>query len=77
MLSEVFLDTESDFLFMIDEPELSLSIFWQKLLIPDIMRSNRCSLLFAVTHSPYIFENEYDSCAVGMNEFIKFNKLKN
>ena len=74
MLSEVFLDTENDFIFLIDEPELSLSIFWQKMLIPDIMKSQRCSMLFAVTHSPYIFDNEYDSCAVGMNEFIDFNK---
>lgn len=74
MLSEVFLDPENDFIFIIDEPELSLSIFWQKMLIPDIMESGRCSLLFAVTHSPYIFDNQYDNCAVGMNEFVKFNK---
>jgi predicted ATPase len=74
MLSEVFLDPDNNFIFLIDEPELSLSIFWQKMLIPDIMKSGRCSLLFAVTHSPYIFDNEYDSCAVGMNEFVEFNK---
>lgn len=74
MLSEVFLDPEKNFIFLIDEPELSLSIFWQKMLIPDIMKSGRCSLLFAVTHSPYIFDNEFDSCAVGMNEFVEFNK---
>ena len=77
MLSEVFLDTENDFIFLIDEPELSLSIFWQKMLIPDIMKSQRCSMLFAVTHSPYIFDNEYDFCAVGMNEFIELNKNRN
>lgn len=71
MLSEVFLDPEKEFVFLIDEPELSLSIFWQKMLIPDIMSSRKCSLLFAVTHSPYIFDNEYDNCAVGMNEFIQ------
>lgn len=72
MLSEVFLDPEKDFIFLIDEPELSLSIFWQKMLIPDIMESGRCSLLFAVTHSPYIFDNKYDNCAIGMNEFMNF-----
>lgn len=77
MLSEVFLDPDKNFIFLIDEPELSLSIFWQKMLIPDIMKSERCSLLFAVTHSPYIFDNEYDSCAVGMNEFVEFNKKEN
>ena len=76
MLSEVFLDPENDFIFLIDEPELSLSVFWQKMLIPDIMSSGKCSLLFAVTHSPYIFDNEYDGCAVGMNEFIQFKDIK-
>lgn len=73
MLSEVYLDPDKDFIFIIDEPELSLSIFWQKMLIPDVMNSGRCSLLFAVTHSPYIFENEYDRYAIGMSEFILSN----
>lgn len=76
MLAEVYLDPDNNFIFMIDEPELSLSVFWQKMLIPDIMESNRCALLFAVTHSPYIFENEYDNCAVGMSEFVQFNKTE-
>lgn len=76
MLSEVFLDPENNFIFLIDEPELSLSVFWQKRLIPDIMSSGKCTLLFAVTHSPYIFDNEYDDCATGMNEFVHFNNNK-
>lgn len=45
---------------MIDEPELSLSIAWQKQLLPDIIRTGNCDLLLAVTHSPFIFENEFD-----------------
>ena len=76
MLAEVYLDPDSNFIFMIDEPELSLSVFWQKMLIPDIMESDRCALLFAVTHSPYIFDNQYDNCAVGMNEFVQFKKTE-
>lgn len=73
MMSEIYLEPEKDFMFLIDEPELSLSIFWQKRLIPDIMSSGKCKLLFAVTHSPYIFDNEYDPCAIGMNEFMRVN----
>ena len=45
---------------MIDEPELSLSIDWQRRLLPDIIRSGKCNMLLAVTHSPFIFENEFD-----------------
>lgn len=45
---------------LIDEPELSLSMHWQRKLLPDIMNSGNCNMLVAVTHSPFIFDNEYD-----------------
>lgn len=45
---------------LIDEPELSLSMRWQRKLLPDIMNSGNCSMLVAVTHSPFIFDNEFD-----------------
>lgn len=44
---------------MIDEPELSLSMEWQKRLLPDLENTKRCSGIFAVTHSPFIFDNEF------------------
>jgi len=40
-----------------DEPELSLSVEWQEMLLPDIIDSGRCAFLFAVTHSPFILKN--------------------
>lgn len=51
-------------LVLIDEPELSLSIDWQRKVVPDIIRSGSVSQLFAITHSPFIFENEFDEYAV-------------
>ena len=51
---------KSQFIIIFDEPELSLSTDWQSQLLPDIYNSNKCSLLFAVTHSPFIFENEFN-----------------
>lgn len=48
---------------LIDEPELSLSIDWQKRLLPDVLDSPKCMQLLAITHSPFIFDNELDSCA--------------
>ena len=48
---------------LIDEPELSLSIEWQKRLLPDVVHSPTCRQLFTITHSPFVFENELDPCA--------------
>ena len=46
-----------DSIVVIDEPELSLSIDWQERLLPDIVSLPRARVLFAVTHSPFIFDN--------------------
>ena len=43
---------------IIDEPELSLSVPWQKRFLPDILNSGRCEFLLAVTHSPFVYQNE-------------------
>ena len=42
---------------IIDEPELSLSVSWQKSLIQDIIEISPNSYLLAATHSPFIFED--------------------
>jgi predicted ATP-dependent endonuclease of OLD family len=71
IFSKVYL-SESDkrFIVLFDEPELSLSMTWQKQLLPDIINSKKCDFLLAVTHSPFIFDNELDKYAVGLNEYI-------
>lgn len=43
---------------IIDEPELSLSIKWQKKILVHIRKSPNCIGLIAATHSPFIFHNE-------------------
>lgn len=59
IFSKLYLDnTNKNCVILFDEPELSISIEWQKTLITDIMNSKKCSLLIAVTHSPFIFDNE-------------------
>lgn len=60
LFSKLYLESDEKNIIIIDEPELSLSISWQQMLLPDIMRSQNCSLLVAVTHSPFVFENEFD-----------------
>lgn len=46
-----------------DEPELSLSMAWQAKLLPDVCKAGDFSQLIAITHSPFIFDNELDSFA--------------
>ncbi|PYE27967.1 putative AbiEii toxin of type IV toxin-antitoxin system [Paraburkholderia silvatlantica] len=48
---------------LIDEPELSLSIDWQRKILPDIVNAPTSAQVIAITHSPFIFENELDPYA--------------
>ena len=60
VFSKVYLDVTSPCIFIIDEPEISLSIEWQKEFLKDIYDSKKVALLIATTHSPFIFKNEYE-----------------
>lgn len=72
IFSKIYLsEANKKFIVLFDEPELSLSMTWQKQLLPDIINSKKCEFLLAVTHSPFIFDNELDKYAVGLNEYIK------
>lgn len=53
-------------LILIDEPELSLSIDWQQKILPDIVRATLCRQVIAITHSPFIFDNELDAYATSL-----------
>jgi len=70
LFSRIYLESSEDFLLLFDEPELSLSIEWQKLLLPDILKSGKCKLLLAATHSPFIFDNELDLNANDLDTFV-------
>ncbi len=71
LFSRIYLGDKDNLFVLFDEPELSLSIEWQKQLLPDIVKSGKCKFLLAVTHSPFIFKNELDQYAVGMNVYVK------
>lgn len=75
LLAQIYLGGSSnDYLVIIDEPELSLSVEWQKTLLPDIWGSGHCKLMVAVTHSPFIFDNELEEYAKDLSECIKVAK---
>lgn len=55
---------------LIDEPELSLSVPWQRMFLRDIRKAGFCAGLVAVTHSPFIYDNELKKYAHGLGEFL-------
>lgn len=67
----LYLQKKENLAIFFDEPELSLSMEWQKTLLPDIINSGKCKLLFSTTHSPFIFENELEDHTVDLFEYIE------
>jgi ABC-type lipoprotein export system ATPase subunit len=70
LFAKIFLEPSKELIVLFDEPELSLSIEWQKKLLPDVLKSNKCNLLLTVTHSPFIFDNELDMNAEDISKYI-------
>ncbi len=58
IFTKVYLDVTTSCICIIDEPEISLSIKWQKDFLLDIYNSGKVGLLVATTHSPFIYKNE-------------------
>lgn len=59
LFSKLYFKGKKDIILLIDEPEISLNINWQKELMPSIVKSGKCGLIVAMTHSPFIFQNEF------------------
>ena len=70
LFSKIYLDIEQTFIILFDEPELSLSLDWQEKLLPDIVASRKCQFLLAVTHSPFIYNNDLERYAAGLADFV-------
>lgn len=70
LFSKLYLSKNSDNIILFDEPELSLSIIWQSKLLPDIIESNKCGFMVVITHSPFIFDNDYKSYTRDIKNFI-------
>ena len=70
LFGHLYLDENDSAFVFIDEPELSLSVDWQKTLLPDIASSPKFCGLLATTHSPFVFDNNLESVVHGINEFL-------
>jgi predicted ATP-binding protein involved in virulence len=69
LFAHIYLGTRKDYFVIIDEPELSLSVKWQKRFLPDVWATEKCRALVAVTHSPFIFDNSLRTYTHGIEEF--------
>ena len=70
LFSHLYLSGGKKYFVLIDEPELSLSVDWQRKFVSDIRKADFCSGLVAVTHSPFIYDNELRKYAHGLGEFV-------
>jgi len=70
LFSHLYLSGGKNYFVLIDEPELSLSVPWQRKFLLDIRNADFCTGLVAVTHSPFIYDNELKKYAHGLGEFV-------
>lgn len=70
LFSHLYLSGHQHFFVIIDEPELSLSVTWQRRFLTDILDGGFCSGLIAATHSPFIYDNSLNHKTHGIGEFL-------
>lgn len=74
LFSKLYLKGNEDnldkYYLFLDEPEISLSIEWQEMLLNDILESKKCDFLFVATHSPFIFKKGLINYTVDVNDYI-------
>jgi hypothetical protein len=70
LFSHVYLSGRQNFFVIIDEPELSLSVPWQRRFLLDIRKGEYCRGLVAATHSPFVYENDLHSATHALGEFV-------
>lgn len=71
LFAKLYLDKNNKYIILFDEPEISLSIEWQRSYLADIFELENCKFLLAVTHSPFIFDNCLDDYAISLTACMK------
>lgn len=70
MFNYLYLSPIENTIILIDEPEMSLSVPWQKKYLLDIVDGGSCVGIVAVTHSPFVFDNNLKPFAKALEQFI-------
>ncbi len=69
LLTEALLQNQKPHIYLADEPEISLHIEWQRMVIPAIRKLNPNAQVIAATHSPEVAAN-YGDYLLNMEEII-------
>ena len=72
LLTEALLQRERNYLFIADEPELSLHIKWQKMIIPEMLKINPNAQIIVATHSPEV-ASHYPDKIINMTNISIYN----
>lgn len=75
LFTSLALSEEKNIFVVIDEPELSLSVLWQEILIKDIMKLDSCRNIIAVTHSPFIYGDDLLPYTRDLGDFTKLAEI--
>lgn len=70
IFARLILTDDKNIAVIFDEPEISISIKWQKMILEDIYNLKNCGFLIASTHSPFIFSNRLQKYTVDIEEKI-------
>ena len=73
MLTEALLQRERNYLFIADEPELSLHVKWQKMILPEMLKINPNAQIIVATHSPEVASN-YPDKIINMSTISSYNE---
>ena len=71
MFAYLILSRAKNFFVFIDEPELSLSVPWQKTFLPDLIETGNCEKLVVVTHSPFVFDNHLKTSVIDVRRLTE------
>lgn len=69
ILIETLLQRQEPYIFLTDEPELSLHIAWQRKIVPAIKKLNPNAQIIVATHSPEVAA-KYKSSILDMKEIV-------
>lgn len=73
LLTEALLQRERNYLFIADEPELSLHVKWQKMILPEMLKLNPNAQIIVATHSPEVASN-YPDKIINMSKISSYNE---
>lgn len=73
LLTEALLQRERNYLFIADEPELSLHVKWQKMILPEMLKINPNAQIIVATHSPEVASN-YPDKIINMSTISSYNE---